>query len=144
MERRVGASTDNSDGQRDSGNGYWTAATFCTVSFCCPRERREQHPDRRGVLQDDGNGYARLLDGNVIEIIRDGHTQDSENQALDEIGPGELDATPYRRARCKQREKDQERERCSGLRQKQWVDGVLDLSRQLEFPGEDGASHGGG
>jgi hypothetical protein len=30
------------------------------------------------------------------------------------------------------------------LRQKQWVDGVLNFSCQLEFSGEDGASHGGG
>jgi hypothetical protein len=30
------------------------------------------------------------------------------------------------------------------LRQKQWIDGMLTFSCQLEFPGEDGASHGGG
>jgi len=94
-------------------------------------------------LQDDGNGYARLLDGNVIEVIRDRHPQDPEDQALDQIRLGKLDATPSA-APCKQRHENQERKRRSGLRQKQWVDGVLNFSCQLEFSGEDGASHGGG
>jgi hypothetical protein len=54
----------------------------------------QKHPYGRGVLHNDGDGDAGSLDGNVIEIIRRGHSKHAEYKALDEIRRGEFDALP--------------------------------------------------
>ncbi len=76
-----------------------------------------------------------LLDGDVIEIIRRRHTQHAEDEALNQIGRGQLDALPSA-APDKQRQQHQQRERCAGLREDQRVDGMQRFPSQREFPGE--------
>ncbi len=54
----------------------------------------QQDPDRSGVLHDDGGGDVRSLNGDVIEIVRDGYPKRAQNDAIGEITDRELDSLP--------------------------------------------------
>ena len=86
---------DNADGERDSGDGHANRGHFLQREpLLSASDHVEQNPNRRGVLQDDGDGDARSLNRDVVEIIRGGDSQHAQDQALDEIGFRELDALP--------------------------------------------------
>jgi len=70
------------DGQCDgcgSAEGWPLRAARCGV---------EQHPDRRGVLQDDGGRDVRPLDGQVVEIVRGGDTENSKQEKPQQVAAG--------------------------------------------------------
>ena len=54
----------------------------------------EEHPHRRRVLHDDGDGDTGSLNRDVIKIIGRGHAEHAEQQALDDLAQRELDALP--------------------------------------------------
>ena len=144
MERRCGFRADNADGQRDAGDGDSYGGDFLQREFLLSAgDHVQQHPDRRRVLHDDGDGHARSLNGNVIKIIRRGHAEHPEHQALDEIGRGQLDALPTAPPH-QQSKQHQQRKRSPRLREDKRVDGVQGLSIQAQPAGEDGAAQRGG
>ena len=74
----------------DAGDGNSHGSDFLQREFLLAAgDHVKQHPDRRRVLHDDGDGHAGFLNGDVIEIVRRGHAQHSQHQALDEIGQWE-------------------------------------------------------
>ena len=120
-----------------------TAATFCSDEFLLPAsDHVEQHPDRRRVLHNDGDGHAGFLNRDVIEVVRCGHAQHAQHEALDQIGRGKLDALPSATTDENGQQYEQ-RERSSGLRQDQRIDGMQRFAAQRQFAGEDGAAEDG-
>ncbi len=69
-------------------------------------------------MHDDGGGDIRPLDGDVIEIIRDGDTERTQKEAVREIARGQLDALPTLGGN-ENRKQHQQRECGASLRENQ-------------------------
>ena len=94
-ERRHRLAADDANRQRYPGHRDQNRGDFLRRELLVPASYHvDQHPHRRRVLQNDCDGDAGPLDGDVIEVIRRRDTQHAEDQALNEIGRGELDALP--------------------------------------------------
>src|SRR5262249_1848585 len=58
------------------------------------RHHVEQHQNRSRVLQNDRRGHIRLLNGEIIEIVRSGDSQHTQQNHLAEIDGWELKVFP--------------------------------------------------
>ena len=45
----------------------------------------EQHPDRRDILKHDGGGDGRLLNRQIVEVVRGGKPENSQQKELGQI-----------------------------------------------------------
>src|SRR2546421_5549902 len=79
----------NADRQRDSSDRHHDGSRFLQGEFLLSAGHHvEKYPHWRRILQDDGSGDVRFLNGQVIKIIGRGDSEDTQQQALNEIGPG--------------------------------------------------------
>ena len=84
-------------------------------------------------MHDDGGGHVRPLDGNVVEVIRDGDAERAQKEAICEIARGQLDALPSLRG-DEERKQHEQRECGAGLRENQRVDGTERSAPSGSFP----------
>jgi hypothetical protein len=103
------------DDQGDSGDGQSDGGHFLRGELLLAASHHiEQNPDRGGVLHDDGGSDVGPLDRHVVEVIRDGHAQRAQKEAVGEIARGELDSLPSLGGNEKRQEHEQ-RESGAGL-----------------------------
>ena len=135
--------SDDADDQSDSGNRQCHRDHFLQRKLLLAScNYIEEYPHRRGVLHDDGGGDVSSLDRDVIEIIRDGDAKGAQNEAINEIARGQLDALPT--FRSNQEGKQYEQGECgAGLRKNERIDGTK-RCEEGQASGEGGAAQGGG
>ena len=84
-----------SNGQSDAGDGDSDCGHSLQGKLLLSAGHDiEQNPYGSGVLQDDRDGHAGLLDGHVIEIIRRGYSEHAQNEALQQVCARQVDALP--------------------------------------------------
>ena len=113
---------DKADGQRapDHGQSHGRASPQ-RRPLRSARYHVEQHPNRRRVLQDDGGRYIGPLNREVVEIVRRRNTQNSEQEELHQVAPGNAQgggSSP----RQQHRQEHRQRQSHAALRQDQRID----------------------
>jgi len=82
------------------------------------------------------------LDGDVIEIVRDGDTERAQKKTISQIARGQLDPLPTL-GRYQKRQQHQQGKSGAGLRKNEGIDGTKSDAAQRQPPGKDGAAEGG-
>ena len=95
VEMRALPCAKESDDQGDAGDGENDGGDFGDRGFLeAAGGHVDQHPDRGGVLHDDGGRYVGALDGDVIKIVGCGDAGEAEEEQASEIGERNAQALP--------------------------------------------------
>ena len=83
------------DNQRSADQGEKDRSNFCEGGFLASSGNHvEQHPYRRGVLENDCNRHRSLLNGEVIEVVRTGDSERADESAEDQVALGDGEKLP--------------------------------------------------
>jgi hypothetical protein len=144
-----GAGADEADDEGGSDQSYDYRGNFLKRKLLLTAgDHAEQHPDRRGVLHDDGDGHIDALDGDVIKVIRNGDAENSQEKTISEVAGRQLDSLPSMKT-GENRQEHEQRKCGAGLGKNQGIDagsesGMQRGRTQREPTSKDGAAESSG
>src|SRR5437660_4794041 len=93
IERSAGVKEFDNQGSADQGEK--NCRDLCQGGpLTSSGDHVEQHPYRRGVLENDRNRHRSFLNGEVIEIVRTGDSECADESAEGKVAPGDGEKLP--------------------------------------------------